>query len=276
MDKEHALLLTHHIKPDYGFYVQSDDRLACVVHSSVASLQVRFSGYFLSANGEVREYAIDVFPTSDRAATSVIQTVGEGFILSCRPSLVSGNANRGQCYVRVGVQRNTGTPVLPLARLVSGYLTDDFSPAFPFGHHEGPLDGPGNLRSITGTNPAAGAEISETVPTGARWALRGISAFLVTDVTAVTRLPHLVIDDGTTLLLRLYSSSGASLSSTVRFHWAGVGANLVTSSGNFVLSMLPPDLMLSAGWRISMVTVNLQAADDWSAPQLYIEEWIEA
>lgn len=275
MDKEHALLLTHHIKPDYGFYIQSDDRLACVVLSSVASLVVRFSGYYLSAKGEVNEYAIDVSPTSDRAATSQIQSIGEGFILSCRTSLVSGNANRGQCYVRAGIQRNTGTPVLPLARLLAGYLTDDYTPSFPFGKIEGPLEGPGIIRVITGTDPAAGAEISETVPTGARWRLFSVRTTFVTDATVANRLETLTLDDGTTIFFR----SGTFTNHAASLTWAITWASGVVEDGTNALAntqAIPREVLLSAGYRINTSTINLQAGDNWGAPILHVEEWIEA
>lgn len=275
MDKEHSLLLTHHIKPDYGFYVQSDDRIACVVLSSVASLVVRFSGYYLSAKGEVNEYAIDVTPTSDRAATSQIQSIGEGFILSCRTSLVSGNANRGQCYVRAGIQRNTGTPVLPLARLLAGYLTDDYTPSFPFGKIEGPLEGPGNIRSITGTDPAAGAEVSETVPTGARWRVHVLNVQLVSDLTVATREVQIVMDDGTTIVHRQPSGIGQIASLTIPYFFSNAGA-AQGASQNQVRSLVFPPLPMLAGYRIRTVTTALQAGDNHAAPQLLIEEWIEA
>lgn len=275
MDKEHALLLTRHIKPDQAFYVQSDDRLACVVHASVASLVVRFSGYFLSANGEVRQYAIDVSPTSDRAATSQTQIFGEGFLLSCITSLVSGNANRGQCYVRARIQRNTGAPVLPIVRLLAGYLTDDYSPSFPFGKIESPLEGPGMLRSITGTNPAAGVEILETVPTGAVWQLHAFVATLVTDGTIATRRPRFFIDDGTNTVYLAAWPGSVALSTTYQLVIAETGL----SSGNVVaeeLQTLWLNVRIPAGYRLQTIVQALQAGDNWGAPQLYVEEWLEA
>jgi hypothetical protein len=34
-------------------------------------------------------------------------------------------------------------------------------------------------------------------------------------------------------------------------------------------------LPLKAGWQIRTTTVNLQAGDNWGAPQLLVEEWLE-
>lgn len=275
MDKDTSLLLTHHIKPDYGFYIQGDDRLFVAAYSSVSSLTVRFSGYFLSHNGEVRQYAVDVFPTNDRAATTALQFLGDGFILSCTAHLLSGSANRGQCYVRSRIQRGTGATIVPIAGIISGYLSDDYSPAWPFGKREGPLEGPGMLRSITGSDPAANAEISETVPTGARWRLISMRAVFVSDANITSRRVAFVEDDGTNnfLQLRAEADQTASLTGTYTFASNGnssFGTNVVQHITTPIMGMLP------AGARIRTITVNIQTTDNWGPPQLLVEEWIEA
>lgn len=275
MDKEHALLLTRHIKPDYAFYVQNPDRLAVAVYSSVASLVVRFSGYFLSANGEVREYALDVSPTSDRVATSQTQVFGEGFLLSCTTSLVSGNANRGQCYVRAGIQRNTGTPILPIAQLVAGYLTDDYSPSFPFGKREGPLEGPGMIRSITGTNPPATAQIGESVPTGARWRLLTVWFQLTTDANVANRFMVLRIQTGSNVVLDILSLQAQVFSLTYEYSYI-LGGDRAFLTSRSSISLPLPWRVLMGGESIFAFIDGVQAADNLSAPILSVEEWLEA
>lgn len=276
MDKDHSLLLTHHIKPDYGFYVQADDRLLCIVHSSVASLVVRFGGYFLAYDGTVKQYAIEISPTSDRAATTATQFFGEGFILSCTAQLVTGNANRGQCYVRARVQRGSGTTALPIARLMAGYLTDDFTPSFPYGRIEGPLEGPGMIRSITGTDPAAGAEISESVPTGARWRMDAARWSFVTDGTVANRNPVVVIDDGTTIIIEWGSNNNPQTATITRI-WdlraSGFAETLGSTRAQIHVDRWP---IMMAGYRLRTVTNSLQAGDNYGAPQLQVEEWLEA
>lgn len=275
MDSSHSVLLTHHIKPDYGFYVQSDDRLFVAAYSSVASLVVRFSGYFLDARGEVNYYAIDVAPTSDRAVTSGEQIFGEGFLLSCTAHLLTGNANRGQCYVRARIQRGTGATLVPIAQILGGYVTDDFSPSFPFGKIEGSLEGPGMLRSVAGTNVAANTEITEAVPTGALWRLRSLVVVFVTAAGGSTRRVTFQFDDGTTIFLQCGPDRTQAASTTVRYSVASVGLAPDSTAGTIHIP-IPPDLRLPAASRIITSTTNLAAADDFAAPQLQVEEWIQA
>lgn len=258
-----------------GLWVEHNDRLYVAAYSSVASLVVTFSGYFRKMNGEIVEYAVIVNPTSDRAVTAGTQHFGAGFLLSCVATLASGNANRGQCYVRAQIQRSAGTPAIKLHGVLGGYVTDDYSPSFPYGKIEGPLEGPGCLRSVTGSNPAAGAEISETVPTGARWELIALSMTLVTAVAVANRTAVIVIDDGTTIILGNPAVVVQPASNTFDYSVQHYGAESLSNAGNVVIN-IPPHLRLPAGFRIITFTGNMQAADNWAAPQMMIEEWIEA
>lgn len=258
-----------------GVWIEPSDRLYVAAYSSVASLVVQFSGYFRKANGEVIEYAVTVNPTSDRAVTENNVFFGAGFLLSCVATLASGNASRGQCYVRAMVQRSTGTPMVKLHTIVGGYLTDDFSPSFPYGQIEGPLEGAGVVRSITGTNPAAGAEISETVPTGAAWRPLSLVATLVTDATVATRRAILIFDDGTLTHTRMPQNTTSTATQSVILAWH-IGSDIVSSGGTFGNAPLADHVRLPAGSRIMTSTNNIQAGDNWGAPQFLVEEWVEA
>lgn len=275
MDKDHSLLLTHHIKPDYGFYIQGDDRLYVAAYSSVASLVVRFSGYFLSANGEVRQYALDVAPSSDRAVTAQQQSFGEGFLLSCVAHLLSGNANRGQCYVRARIQRGTGATIVPMVGVVGGYVTDDYSPSFPYGKIQGPLEGPGYIRGISGTNPAPAVAITETVPTGARWRLFSVQFDLATDSNAANRYIQISLYHTTFGFAAVVSTQAQVASTSVGYH-AALHMDRAYSAALATVTLPLPAVMLPAGGEIDIFPDAFQAGDNLSAPQLWLEEWIEA
>jgi hypothetical protein len=61
----------------------------------------------------------------------------------------------------------------------------------------------GIIKPVTGTDPAANAEISETVPAGKWWQLLAVSVVLVQGITQ-TPQPMLTLDDGTNVF---YASS---------------------------------------------------------------------
>lgn len=123
---------------------------------------------------------------------------------------------------------------------------------------------------VTGTDPAAGAEISETVPDGEVWELVAIRIRLVSDATVSSRTVRLAIDDGTSTFALLPSVSGQGASET-RDHTFAVGAASLTgpNSTNAHVNPLPP-FVLPAGWKIGTDSINLQAGDDYAAPILCV------
>jgi hypothetical protein len=262
------------VAPD-GFFLSRMDTVQFSVFNSASSIVVGFRGLILSPTGEVLAFERDITPTTDRAATTEDHQVGEGLLIYLTALLVSGNASRGQTYCRVRILKGKGAGALPFAVLLQGYVSDDYSPSWPHGKQEGPLEGPGVLRSVTGTNPAAGAELSETVPTGARWHLHSLSASLVSDATATTRRVRFLVDDGTTVLGEWSELTGQTASLTGVYTFATQGVNL-NYTNNVASVPAPITGQLLAGWRIRTTTLNLAAGDNWGAPQLLVEEWIEA
>lgn len=258
-----------------GVWIEHSDRLYVAAYSSVASLVVQFSGYFRKANGDIIEYAVTINPTSDRVVTESNVFFGAGFLLSCVATLASGNANRGQCYVRAMVQRSTGTPMVKLHNVLGGYLTDDFSPSFPYGQIESPLEGAGYLRTTLSAVPAAGAGHLLTVPTGARWKLLALWANLTTDGTAANRQVRFRFNVAGTFMAAVIAPSAATSNLTVVYSVtpSGEGRNLTDV---YTTPALPYGFFLSGGDTIDTDTFNLQAADQWTALRVYAEEWIEA
>ncbi len=272
MDEQH-----HHFSRDrnQGIWIEPSDRLYCAAYSSVASLAVRFSGYFRKASGEVSEYAVTINPTSDRAVTASDTFFGAGFLLSCVAHLASGNANRGQCYVRAQVQRGTGTAAVKLHTVVAGYVSDDYSPSFPYGKFEGPLEGRGYDLSLVVANPGAGNIGTITVPTGAVYRVR--SVFYVFTASAAVASRHLFIDINSTAIpyarLPVQNAITAGLTSIIM--WA-VGMPIFTNSNVPALVMPFPDLYLHGGATIELEGVALDVGDTYTNIGLQVEEWIEA
>lgn len=127
------------------------------------------------------------------------------------------------------------------------------------------------IRSVAGTNPAAGAEITETVPADARWRLLSLSAALVTNATVANREAALVLDDGTSITLRSPTRQNQAASLTRNYSWFD-GATLTTPVTDPAFTAPIAGPLLAPAHRIRTVTTNLQAGDDWSAPQFLIQE----
>jgi hypothetical protein len=231
---------------------------------SSASLVVQIRGY---TENEVVSH--DHTPSTDRTlSSSVISITGSPIYLTARSS-VSG-IKRGQCYVRVSL-RIEGVIV---ATLFAGYVDDTAAVAFPNGKIEGSVTGLGNIRVIVGTDPVAGAEWSETVPTGALWRVASAVSTLVCDATVINRTMHIIFDDGSNVVYRSTVNSNVLASQTAQCVFGISGAPGVTT-GVSPHGFIPQEMRLPAAFRVRSSTVGLQAGDNFSEPVLMVEEWLQ-
>lgn len=138
------------------------------------------------------------------------------------------------------------------------------------------IPGRGGIRLIAGANPAAGAEISHTVPDGQLWHLLAMSATLVTDATVQTRQGSFVftMPSGPTIISVAPSTQIASLT---RIYSAAVfGATITSVSFGFIQMNIPRSLYLHGGTVITSSTLLLQAGDNWGVPSFLVEQLYEA
>jgi hypothetical protein len=263
------------VQPPASLYVRQGELLFVEARSAAASQVVQLEGrLLLAATGEVIPLTLTVRPPADRSGLVGTIRLAEGFLLSLIVGLVGTTARRGQVYMRAGISTAPGETGIDPLILVQGYGTAEFVLAWPPGFQEPAVSGPGMLRSITGTDPAANTEINETVPTDARWRLHAVTAVLVTDGTAATRTARLQIDDGATVVLSIQPAT-TQIASLTRTYTAGAYGVTLTTYTPEIMWPLPPDLYLFQGWRIRTATDSRQVGDNWGAPQLLVEEWIE-
>ena len=196
------------------------------------------------------------------------------FNVNSIPKFITARASstglkRGVCYVRISL-RAEGVIIATLTR---GYISDTSSIYYPYGPNEEANSGYGLVRSILGTNPAAGAEMLETVPTGARWRLQALKITFVTDATVSNRLPEIVVDNGTFIYLQVDGPQNIT-ASTTRQVVITPGIVRTSATANADTIGIPSDLYLEADYRIRTLTSNLQAGDNYAAPIYNVEEWI--
>jgi len=213
-------------------------------------------------------------PNTDRSIKSETFLLSEGWLVSLQVYASSGTPRRGQCFVRADLIQGFTGAVFSLATVLQGYVQDTTALAYPGSELVASIRGRGVIRSITGTNPAAGVEISETVPTNARWRVISMYAQLVTSAVVAARLVNVIIDDGTNTVFRYGTGASQAASQTVNYPFFG-GGFVDATGGNPRAIPLPPDLLLMGGYRFRTTTTLLDAGDDWTAPQMLIEEWIE-
>ncbi len=131
--------------------------------------------------------------------------------------------------------------------------------------------GRGGLNIITAPNPAAGADWTLAPPPGARWNVLGGSAQLVTAAAVAVRQVLILIAQGPTTVLTLTSPNTQAAGLTYTYQLLpGVPQPALVAT--FPVVALPERLVIDERWRVKSSTTLIQAADQWSAIVLMVEE----
>lgn len=257
-----------------ALYIGPDNALRVSSLNSATGVRLTVAGKILTADGAVRSFVFEHVPNTDRTLATTSHQPGCGWILNAHVVASSGTPRRGQCFVRLQVIQGFTGATISIGTVLQGYVQDTSARAWPGSPIEASTRGPGVIRSVTGTDPAAGAEISETVPTNARWRLLAIRFTLVTDANVANRRPNLSLDDGTTEVARSLITADATAGATFHYSYQ-MGVQSQAGSGNYFNAHLCAQHALPGGFRIRTATTNLQVGDNFGAPQLLVEEWIE-
>lgn len=259
-----------------AWWCSGDEALRLTSFNADADAQVTLTGRFLEAD-RLTPVPLERrhVPNTDRTAATVDIALARGWLQQLTVRATTGSPTYAHTFVIVELIRGLGTSATVLATLLAGPVSANTRRAWPGSPLASSIEGPGALRSITGTDPAANVEISETVPTGARWKLHAIALTLVTDATAADREVILTFDDGTTVYYAAAPAANQAASLTRRYS-AGRGGVRGISLAGLEIAIALPDLWLPAGHRIRTATTGRQATDNFGAPQLLVEEHLEA
>jgi hypothetical protein len=144
-----------------------------------------------------------------------------------------------------------------------------------FGKLESMREGPGRVYNVAPSNPAAGADISISVPTAAAWKFRHLDATLVTSSQVATRNVAFLFDDGSNLFYRTVNGLNQTASVTQVYELVPGYAIAETVNSNGFRLISPLDVVLPASFRIRSSTGSIQTSDQWQSIALVVEEWIE-
>lgn len=262
------------VQPPARVYLTLNDRLYIRSRNSLANVVLRIAGRVLTPEGEIVPFSFSHTPATDRSASFASFQLAEGYLLSAVVFPSTAAPTRGQTFVEIGFVRGTGVAGDVVDVLAKDYVAEAEPLAFPGSPIRSSLEGPGAIRSITGADPAAGAEISTAVPTDARWRLTSIRALFTSDATVINRFPSLQLTNGTTVQ-SVYVNGVAQAASLGLFHDFKNTSNQHSSRNGTVNHVTDFPVLLAAGHVLQTSTLNIQAGDDWGAPQLLVEEWLE-
>lgn len=121
-------------------------------------------------------------------------------------------------------------------------------------------------------DPPAGSDFTLTVPGESVYELVLLRAQLVAGAAVGDRQVALALDDGTSEVFRWVAGDVQTAGQTRDYQLAaGIGFETpVARLGVFLAAI--PRLPLAPGFRFRSITANLQTADNWAAPRLYVRE----
>jgi hypothetical protein len=255
-------------------YLTGEQFLQISSLANVGGVTLQVNGRVLRPDNTISWIQFTHTPNSNRTIATTRVALSEGWLLGLRVAATAGTPAFGQVWVNLElVLGNTGATIADQT-LGYGFCTTNTPFAWPLSVNTLPLDGPGNLRSIAGTTPGAGGEITETVPTGARWELIAFNALLATSAAVANRFPRFALDDGVRTLWVTPTGAAQTASQTNNYFLGqGLIASFADGQGN-VYSPLPLSVKLGAGFRIRSNTVALQVADQYSNVQYLVREWM--
>jgi hypothetical protein len=195
-------------------------------------------------------------------------------LLSAVVDVSAGTTRRGQCFVALGLNRGGLTTLLAVQTFLSGYPSSSAPLSYPPGGVTSSVDGPGAILSVNLANPGAGVDFAVIVPPGARWQLMTLHATLTTAIAVANRQVNWIVDDGVNVLYEITDQTvqAASLAHTYTLAADGIDRAAVLTVHH---DPLPTPLFLFQGWRVRPATLSIQAADQWGAIWVAVQEWIE-
>lgn len=253
-------------------YIEGDSQMLTYVWNMDSVETVIVDVRILLPNGIVVASQYAYLPTTDRSLNLFTQQMTEGFILSIG---VRGRTNGrvGSTFVRIVLCRGNPVSLVTAQVWVQGYVNGLTRLSWPNGSLRQSNDGDGNIRSIVGSIPAAGAEVSETVPTGAIWQPISFLVSLNSSVAVANRVVALQIDDGA----GIYSMTNTGNNQAASLIWNYTFASGLQPAVQFNAQLtagFPANLFMTAGHRLRTKTTNIQAADQYMVVQYLVMEWL--
>jgi len=262
------------LEPPGQLYTTRDDVIEISVANSIVGQTVSLQYRQLQIDGSIHRGFVTFTPTSDRVTNQFFFIPGEGFMLGLSLGF-TGVTQKGQAFASIRLVLGSVNNVTTTQLITAGYLNGLNNLTWPVASATGyGTDFPGAVRSITGTAPGAGATNLDTVPTNARWRLHSYKLSFVTSAAPANRELALALDDGVNTLTTITAAFAQAASLSLGYQWS-LGVQSLTSAVGTQHDLPMPDMFLRAGFRIQMSVNNIQAADQLSAAQFEVEEWID-
>lgn len=259
----------------YPFGLSDDDNMRVTCVNTVANLTVNIHTRRVNRDQSVTADTPSFSPPSDRTVVTFDIPLAGGYVTNLSCFATGAPILKGQCFVIVQMIRGLNVSATLLGTLLAGYITATQPVGWPGSPIESSTDGEPVVRTIVGTTPAAGAEWTETVPTGARWELIALHQHFQTSATASNRVPNLEFRAGANKLWSTALDTAQAASRASDYYFSQNLPFQARASGQLLDVPLASQVRLLAGQVFGSNTDVLQVGDQYSAPIYTVREWQE-
>lgn len=263
------------VQPPSALYVFRDDLLFIRSLSSAGGRTLRLRGRLLTPTGEVLTLDfVHLTAVGTRAPLMETFDLAEGFLLGLAVVPETLATSRGETFVTVGITRGgTAEPAITQV-LFSGYIEGVTMQSWPGGKVLSSVEGPGRLLKLVSINPGAGVEITVTTPANVRWRVMAMAFDLATSATVAARLVELEFVVASTTVALIPANLTHAANETRKYSAAPLSAGGINTAGPLLIP-IPENVILQEDDTVGTSTANLQFDDDFTAPEVYVEEWLQ-
>jgi hypothetical protein len=263
---------TDNIPPSQYLYFRDFEFLNLVCMTNQSGQSIVFTARYLTPQNEIKETTF-ASPAFNAGVIQIFQVpVAEGWIISFALQVTIGQASGQWTFAQVLTGRTSNFQQKSMGQLWSGYVPFGTANGWPGLPSKEPGDGAGTLRSITGSTPAAGVEISEIVPNNRRWTLLAFRASLTTSAVVANRFPGFLFDDGAVTLYTAQTNI-AQTAGTANSFEIGLGSPFFNAAQGITIIPFPTTVELKQLFHIKSKTAALDPGDQWNAPEYLVMEW---
>lgn len=263
------------IASPFQYLTTGEDNLRIVSVNSQFGARLKVNARRYALDGSITSASWDHIPNSDRTVVTTDYPLGVGALLNLSVYASSGNVAIGRTFVIVQIIRGLGAAAIVLGTMLQGYVTGTQHLAWPGSPIESSLAGGGAIITYAGTNPGAGGEFNEVVPSNTRWQVLGLSARYTTTAVVGNRVVNFYFWDGSDPIIVVSASLAQAASQTVTYVWAQNLPRAASAVVNIYNITLPQDYILLAGHEFFSSVSFKDAGDDWDPPRYTVREWLE-
>lgn len=259
---------------DPAQYIGLDDRLLVQAISRAPNQVLTITCRILTVQGKLQPIQFTVNAPDALTLVAAPQQLAQGFLVGIDVRTSETIPCEWWTYVKIGLTRGGGNPLLSFQPLMAGYVGNAFSFGYPRAKYQRSTDGPGVLTLNHLNDPDLGGEVLYACPSWTRQKLLALSASLITSDAMGDRQVTFSVQQSSGVVWQLTATGTQAPSLTTRYNAGPAAAWGGSSALGFVIP-LPYGLTLDYNTTILTTTANLDPADQWSAINVLALEWAD-